>query len=159
MALPDDFLDELLYAPRSTCVHELVSIDAEAGRVVARMHTTSLGPLVEDQVVRPQHPRHVPGAYMVQATGTLGLLHAVYVLGLRPTEGWAGFGTHMDRVRFRSLGVIGPDLTLEATAERVRWLRGTCFVDYAFRYTQEERVVFTSTQKAAWTQRAGEGTP
>lgn len=150
MPLPDDFARELLYAPRSTYVHELVELDTDASRAIALMHTTDLGPLVEDQVVGPSHPKHVPGALMVQATGTLGLLHAVYVLGLRPTEGWGGFGTHMDKVRFRNLGRIGPDVRMEVTATRTRWLRGTCFADYAFTYTQEDQVVFTSTQKAAW---------
>ena len=76
-------------------------VDVPAGRVVCRVDTTKLGPLVDAQRPHTGHTRHVPGAIMVQITGTLGNLHAVYVLGLRVSEGWVGFGTHVRNARFR----------------------------------------------------------
>jgi len=150
MPLPDDFDDHCLYAPRSRFVHDLVRIDAQEHVVEALMHTTDLGALVEDQVVRPGHPKHVPGAAMIQATGTLGQLHAVYVLGLSGVEGWAGFGTHLEEARFGALGTLGPDVHLHAQATRHRQIRGTWFVDYAFRFTQEGKELYRSRQTAAW---------
>ena len=151
MPLPADFERESLYAPRSWYVHDLVALDRDAGRVVGVLHTTDLGSLVQDQIPHPAHPKHVPGAVLVQATGTLGLLHAVYVLDLRPSEGWAGYGIKIHQATFRSLGRIGPDVQLEAVATRCRQLRGTWFVDYRFRFEQEGRLLYASEQRAAWT--------
>lgn len=150
MALPDDFEDQCLYARRSWYVHDILTLDVDNHRLVGLMHTTDLGPLVDDQIERPGHPKHVPGAVMVQATGTLGQLHAVYAMGLRGTEGWSGFGTHMKEVRFGGLGTIGPDVVMHCEATRRRQLRGTWFVDYSFRYEQDGRELFRSRQTAAW---------
>lgn len=150
MPLPADFDRHRLYAPRSSFVHDLIRIDADEHVVEAIMHTSDLGALVDDQIVRPAHPKHVPGAAMIQATGTLGALHAVYVLGLTAERGWAGFGTHIKDVRFGALGVIGPDVLLHAKATRHRQIRGTWFVDYSFRFTQGDKELYRSRQTAAW---------
>lgn len=123
-----------------------------SGLVRASVDTTRLGALVDAQLERPGHPRHVPGAVMIQITGTLGNLHAVYVLGLRPSAGWAGFGTHIRGARFPSIGRIGPAMEVSIQAQRVRRLRGKHFVDYRFRYEQEGREVFLSEQAAIWFQ-------
>jgi hypothetical protein len=152
MPLPPDFATECLYAPDVWFVHDLLELDPEQGRVRGRVDTTRLGPLVEAQVVTPGHPRHVPGAVMVQITGTLGNLHAVYVLGLRPSQGWSGFGTHVRSARFPSIGRIGPPMDVELTATRVRRLRGRTFVEYRFRYEQEGREIYLSEQAAIWFQ-------
>ena len=155
MPLPPDFANESLYGPDAWYVHDLLEIDADAGIVRARVDTTRLGALVEAQNERLGHPRHVPGAIMVQITGTLGNLHAVYVLGLRPSEGWTGFGTQVRTARFPSLGRIGPPLDVELRTARIRRLRGRTFVDYAFRYAQEGREVYLSQQSAIWFREGG----
>jgi hypothetical protein len=155
MPLPPDFADESLYTEDHWYLHDLVEVDAEAGLVVATMDTTRLGHTVDAQVERPGHPKHVPGAVMVQVTATLGNLHAVYALGLRPSEGWVGFGTHIKDARFPSLGVIGPAVTCRAEAGRVRTVRGTRFVEYRFTYTQDGRTIYSSTQLAGWRRGAG----
>lgn len=152
MPLPDDFATECLYAPDQWYVHDLLAIDAEAGIVRGRVDTTRLGALVDAQQVTPGHPRHVPGAVMVQITGTLGNLHAVYVLGLRPSQGWSGFGTHVKGARFPSLGRIGPPMDVELRVTRIRRFRGRTFAEYAFRYEQEGRDVYLSEQAAIWFQ-------
>jgi hypothetical protein len=131
-------------------VHDLLHLDAEEGLVRARVDTTRLGPLVDAQQETPGHPKHVPGAVMVQITGTLGNLHAVYVLGLRPSEGWVGFGTHIRNARFPSMGVIGPPVDVELRATRVRRVRGRHFVEYAFRYEQEGREIYLAEHAAIW---------
>jgi hypothetical protein len=148
MALPEDFEKECLYRPSSWFVHDLISVNEKA--VVAHTDTTRLGELVSSQNDIPGHPLHVPGAVMVQITGTLGNLHAVYGLGLRVSEGWVGFGTHVRGARFPSIGKIGPGMEVALEAQRVRRIRGRWFVEYRFTYTQEGRVIYESEQSAIW---------
>jgi hypothetical protein len=148
MPLPADFAAECLYAPDHWYVHDL--LEAEGDVVRALVDTTRLGGLVDAQNATPGHPKHVPGAVMVQITGTLGNLHAVYVMGLRPTLGWSGFGTHVRSAKFPSLGKIGPPMEVELRVTRQRKLRSRHFVDYAFTYTQEGRQVYVSEQAAIW---------
>ncbi len=152
MPLPPDFAAESLYAPDAWYVHDLVELDADAGRVVALIDTTRLGALVDAQRCWPGHDKHLPGAVAIQVTGTLGQLHAVYVMGLRATEGWVGFGTHIKKARFPNMGIIGPPVHAALTATRTRRIRGTWFLEYDFRFTQEDRLVYESTQTAAWGQ-------
>jgi hypothetical protein len=87
---------------------------------------------------------------VIQMTATLGNLHAVYVLGLRPSEGWVGFGAKVTMARFPSLGRIGPPVDAELRSTRVRKLRGSWFAEYAFRFEQEGRTVYESEQTAVW---------
>jgi len=150
MPLPPDFAAECLYTPDQWYVTDLLELDAEGGRVLGRVDTTRIGALVDAQVERPGHPRHVPGAVMVQITGTLGNLHAVYILGLRPSQGWAGFGTHIRTAKFPSMGIIGPPMDVELRASRVRRVRGRHFVEYAFRYEQEGREIYVAEHAAIW---------
>lgn len=150
MAFPEDFARECLYDPAHWYVHDVLSIDRELGRVVAQVDTTRLGALVDAQNPWKGHLKHVPGAVMIQITGTLGNLHAVYVMDLRPTEGWVGYGTHVRSARFPSFGRIGPPMQVELLTTRTRRLRGRHFADYKFTYTQEERVVYESEQAAVW---------
>lgn len=158
MPIPADFQAECLYAPDQWYVHDLLAVDVEAGLVRGLTDTTRLGALVDAQRETPGHPRHVPAAVMVQITGTLGTMHAAYVLGCRPSEGWSGFGTHVKGARFPSFGRIGPPMEVELRATRVRRFRGRVFVEYAFRYTQEGRDVYLSEQAAIWfTGPVGEG--
>ncbi len=150
MPLPPDFDKECLYGPEAWFVHDVLEIDAVADRVVASIDTTRLGALVDAQRDRAGHPKHFPGAVAVQVTGTLGNLHAVYVVGLRPSQGWVGFGTHIKAARFPSMGRIGPPVTASVTVTRKRQFRGTWFFDYQFKFEQEERVCYQSEQTAAW---------
>jgi hypothetical protein len=148
MSLPADYATECLYDPTHAFVHEVRRLDESA--VLAVVDTTRLGALVDAQRAMVGHPKHVPGAVMVQITGTLGNLHAVYALGLRISEGWVGFGTHLRSARFPSLGRIGPPMETELRVTRVRRLRGRVFVEYAFTYTQDDRRVYESEQTAVW---------
>lgn len=150
MPIPDDFIHECLYAPDAWFIHDVLEIDREGGRVLAWIDTTRLGPLVQAQRTWPGHDKHFPGAIAIQVTGTLGQLHATYVMDLRASEGWVGFGTHVKQARFPSMGRIGPPATAEIRATRTRRIRGTWFIDYAFRYEQEGRLFYESEQTAAW---------
>jgi len=148
MPMPDDFLVECLYRPNAWYVHDLLEVSET--HVLARTDTTRLGHLVDAQREWPDHPKHLPGAAVIQITGTLGQLHAVYGLGLRMTQGWVGFGTHVHGCKFGGLGTIGPAVDLRADITRTRTIRGTVFVDYTFTFTQEDRTLYTSKQAAAW---------
>jgi hypothetical protein len=152
MPLPPDFAAECLYAADHWYVHDLLDLDPERGRVLGRVDTTRLGALVDAQNATPGHPRHVPGAVMVQITGTLGNLHAVYILGLRPSQGWVGFGTHIRNARFPGVGKIGPPMEVELLATRVRRFHGKHFVEYGFRYEQEGREIYAAQHAAIWFQ-------
>lgn len=150
MSLPPDFADECLYRQDQWYLTELLELDAAAGVVRGRVDTTRLGPAVTAQVATPGHPKHVPGAVMVQLTGTLGNLHAVYVLGLKVSQGWSGFGTHIRFAKFPSLGRIGPPMDVRLTVVRHRLFRGQHFCTYGFLYEQEGREVYVAEQSAIW---------
>lgn len=148
--IPGDFEREALYAPSAWFVHDVLELDREAHRVVALVDTTRLGALVDAQRPHPGHAPHLPGAVAIQVTGTLGNLHAVYVMGLRPTEGWVGYGTHVRDGRFRRMGTIGPPVIATAECTRRRQLGGTWFLDYRFRFEQDGEPVYESEQTAVW---------
>jgi hypothetical protein len=149
--LDPGFLSDCPYAPEALLFDEILEIDGEAGRVVARMPTHEQLPFTALQRAHPErHPRHVSGAVMVHATAMLGLAHAYFVLGLRHAEGWIGYGTHIASARYGRLATIGPPLRLECRATQVRRLRGALYVRYAFRFEQEGALVYESEQGAVF---------
>ena len=152
MALPELFAAESLYTPDQWYVHDLVESGEDEDILVGVCDTARLvdHPLVLAQRPWPGQPKHIPGAIMVQITGTLGNLHAVMVLGLRMSEGWVGFGTNILSAKFRGLGEIGPQLRCQLKVEDHRELKGQRFITYAFRYEQSGRVIYTSRQRASW---------
>ena len=115
--LDPGFVADCPYAPEAILFDEIVEVDREAGRVVARMPTHERLPLTDLQRVHPaRHPRHVSGALMVHVTGMLGFTHAYFLLVLRHAEGWIGYGTHIHAARYGRLATIGPPLLLECRA-------------------------------------------
>lgn len=156
MAIPEQFRAESLYAPDQWYLHDLLEHDAE--HVVALCDTSTLArsPIVLAQQPWPGQPKHVPGIIMLQITGTLGNLHAVLGLGLRMSEGWVGFGTNILEARFRGLGELGPALRCELEVEDLRRLEGSLFVTYAFRFSQNDRNIYKSRQRAAWRRTTGD---
>lgn len=153
--LLEQFAGESLYTPDQWYIDEIVECDEQ--HVIGICDTSKLvdHPVVLAQRPWPAQPKHIPGAIMVQITGTLGNIHAVFALGLRMSEGWAGFGTNILDAKFRGIGHIGPALRCELKVEETRELRGTRFVTYAFRYQQEGRTVYTSRQRASWLRAEG----
>ena len=150
MPLPPDFHEQCLYTSEAWFIHDILEMDAENNTMVGLVDTTQLGPLVEAQVALPGHPKHLPGAVCIQITGTLGALMSAYMLDMRRTDGWVGFGTHIHEAKFPSIGEIGPPVHARATILSRRTLRGTTFVRYRFSFTQEDREVYRSEQTAAW---------
>ena len=148
--IPEAFAGECLYTQDQWYIHDVLEIEED--RVVGVCDTATLveSPLVLAQQQWPGQPKHVPGAVMVQITGTLGNIHAVCALGLRMSEGWVGFGTHIHEARFRGLGHLGPAMRCELKVERVRRLGTGVFVTYAFDFSQEGRAIYRSRQSASW---------
>lgn len=149
MPLPQEYLDECLYRPEAWFLRD-AEVDLVGERVIGVIDTTKLGPLVDAQRVWPGHPKHVPGAVMIQVTGILGQVWAVCGLGLRATDGWSGFGTHIDEARFLRIGEIGPEVHCEMRHLGVRRLRDTIFTKASFSYRQGGAEIFRSKQSAAW---------
>jgi hypothetical protein len=149
--LDPDFVADCPYEPRAILIDEILEVDREASRVVARVPTPGDLPLtVHQKVVPERHPLHVAAGVLVHLTGMLGYAHAYYVLDLRQEDGWIGFGTNMQEARFGRLVAIGPPLRAECTATRVRRFRENMYVTYAFRFEQEGEVVYESRQAAVW---------
>ncbi len=149
--LDPDFVADCPYMPEAILFDEILELDREAGRLLARMPTHDRLPLTALQRAHPvRHPRHVSGGLFVHVTGMLGFAHAYHVLGLRHRDGWIGYGAHIQKARFGSLARIGPPVLLELRATQVRRIRGSLYVRYAFRFTQENAVVYESEQGAVW---------
>ena len=149
--LDPEFVADCPYLPAAIFFDEILEVDREAGKLVARMPTHEKLPLTELQRAHPLlHPRHVSGGLLVHVTGMLGFAHAFYVLGLRHADGWIGYGTHIHRARWGSLARIGPPLLLEVRGTQVRRIRGSVYVRYSFHFTQESETVYDSEQGAVW---------
>ena len=150
MPLPPDFAGECLYSEDAWFLHDLIELDEEKGIVVASLDTTKIGAMVDAQQPWPGHEKHLPGAVAIQMTGTLGNLHAVYCLGLRPSQGWVGYGVTVNKARFHRLAHIGPPVEARCEATRVRRLAGQVFVSYTFTFSQNGEPVYESQQMATW---------
>jgi hypothetical protein len=153
MALDPGFIEDCPYGPDALLIDDILSIDRDAGSIVARMPTTEELPLTRDQRTHPQrHPRHVSGALMIHATGMMGFAHAYFLLGLRHADGWIGYGTHIHEGRFKKLAKIGEPLVLACTATSMRRIQGALLGRYAFRFTQGDELVYEGDQTALWSQ-------
>ncbi len=151
MALDPEFVADSPYGPGGLLIDEVVAVDREAGRVVARMPVHAELPLTREQRAHPvRHPRHVSGGLMVHMTGMLGFVHAYYVLGLRHGDGWIGYGGRIYDARYLALADVDAPLHLEGCTTKLRRGTGQIFVRYAFRFTQRDKVIYESDQSAMW---------
>lgn len=145
------FLSELLYDPEVLFFDGLLEVNKEASRVKCRMPTLDSMPFTRSQRVHPQkHPRHVAGAVLVHATGMLGCIHTYYVLGLKHSEGWTGYGTHIHSAKFRKLVPPGEPIIATCTALKTRSGRSRHLVRYGFLFEHEGDVCYESEQTAMW---------
>jgi hypothetical protein len=151
-AFEQAFIDDMLYEPDVLLFDRLLEIDREGSVVRCRWPTSAAEPLTRAQRAHPvRHPAHVSGALMVHATGTLGFVHAYYVLGLRHREGWLGYGTHMHDVVFRKLVPPGGVIEASCRAVRARLGQSRHFVRYRFEFRHEGELCYESEQSALWT--------
>ncbi len=151
MALDPNFIADCPYAPGGMLLDEIVRVDRAEQLVVARMPTHDELPITREQRAHPvHHPRHVSGGLMVHMTGIVAFAHAYYVLDLRHSDGWIGYGARIRAARFHALAKPGEPLFLECKATETRIGTKSALARYAFRFTQGETVVYTSDQTAMW---------
>jgi hypothetical protein len=144
------FYDELLYEPEVLLLDELLEVDAERSLVRATLKVAPDLPLTAQQRVSANHPRHLAGALILHATGSLGFVHAYYVLGLRTSEGWSGYGTHIHRAVFRGLIEPGDRVEAECRATRLRLGAERHVIRYAFDFRRDGKRVYEGDQTAMW---------
>lgn len=146
-----EFLADLPYEPEVLMFDEILELDAEKNRVVCRMPTDRSIPFTDRQRAHPErHPRHVAGAALVHATGMLGFVHAYYLLGLRHSGGWIGYGTHIHKAVFRKLVPPGTPIEAACVATRLRLGRARHVVRYEFEFRHEGELCYEGDQSAIW---------
>ncbi|HEY0880693.1 MAG TPA: hypothetical protein VGD87_04130 [Archangium sp.] len=151
MPLDPAFVEDCPYAPEALLLEEIVEVNKETGRVVAKMPVHAELPITKHQKVHPvRHPRHMSGGLMVHMTGMMGFVHAYYVLGLRHADGWIGYGARIHEARFTALALPGQELTLEAEVVRTRRMRDNIMARYRFTFRQGDTVVYEGEQTAMW---------
>jgi 3-hydroxymyristoyl/3-hydroxydecanoyl-(acyl carrier protein) dehydratase len=151
------FLADLPYDPSVLLFDELLEVDVEQSRVRCRMPTDRPLPFTDHQRAHAsRHPRHVAGAVMVHATGMLGFIHAYYLLGLRHSEGWIGYGTHIHGAAFRKLVAPGDPIEATCTATRLRLGRSRHVIRYGFEFRHEGEVCYQGDQSAIWSRIAAD---
>jgi len=145
------FLADLPYDPEVLLFDELLLVDRDASTVKCRMPTRESLPFTRNQRVHAvRHPRHVAGAVMIHATGMLGFIHSYFVLGLRHSEGWVGYGTHIHSAKFRKLVPPGVPIIATCKATKVRSGRARHLVRYEFHFEHEGDVCYEGDQSAMW---------
>jgi hypothetical protein len=148
------FLADLPYDPEVLLFDTLLEVSPGGARgsfVKCSMPTLETLPFTRSQRVHPvRHPRHVAGAVLVHASGMLGFIHAYYVLGLRHSLGWVGYGTNIHSVKFRKLVPPGQPIVATCTATKVRSGKSRHVVRYAFHFEHEGDVCYEGDQTAMW---------
>jgi hypothetical protein len=151
MPLDPDFAADSPYGPGGLLLDAILEVDRSAQRLVGQMPTSDDLPLTCEQRAHPQHhPRHVSGGLMVHMTGMIGFAHAYYILDLRHSDGWIGYGGKIYAARFHALAPPGTPLQLEVRATEVRSRGHQIFARYLFRFTQGDTLVYTGDQAALW---------
>ncbi len=153
MPLDPQFVEDCLYYPDGLLLDEILAVEPENSLVRVRMPTHEDLPLTRTQRVDPViHPRHVSGGLMVHMTGVAAFAHFYYVLGLRHSQRWTGYGVRIQDARFHALAKVGPPLVLECRALRTRKRGHHLLVQYEFKFYQEEKLVYEGQQTAMWMQ-------
>jgi hypothetical protein len=142
------FLDGFMYQPAGFLIDEVTRLDREKHEIEARLGTTGPLPLSDLQRVEPHHPAHVAAGEIIQATGSLGCLHAWFFHGCRWDEGWTGFGSRIHRADFKKLARIGPALRLESRELRSRVGERRVVLRFEFQFWQEDVLVYHGDQTA-----------
>jgi len=153
------FLDTFNYREEAFLVDEVMKLDPAARAIEARMDTTRDLPFARQQRVDPGHPAHVNAGELLQATGSLGCLHAWFFHGCRWEEGWAAFGSRIHRADFKNLARLGPPLRLESRETRTRVGTKRVVVRFAFHFWQEETLVYVGDQTAMFVRYPSLGSP
>jgi 3-hydroxymyristoyl/3-hydroxydecanoyl-(acyl carrier protein) dehydratase len=147
-----EFLDDLPYDPEVLMFDRLLEVDRDRSLVRCRMVTELPLPLTSSQRTHPvRHPQHLAGGLIIHATGSLGFVHAYYVLGLRHRDGWIGYGTHIHKASFRRL--ITPGEEVEGTCQAIRLDLGENrhFIRYRLELRSDGKRCYRGEHSGLWT--------
>lgn len=151
MPLDPDFVADCSYDENGIFIDEILELDPQLNRIRVKVPTYADMPLTRHQRVHPiRHPRHVNGGLMVHITAIVGFAHAYHLLGLRSADGWTGYGARIHKARYPNIATIGAPLIITATAVKVKIGARRGIVDYTFQFTQEDTVVYESSQMAMY---------
>ena len=151
MALDPAFVADCPYGPMGLLIDDILEIDHEGSRIVARMPTHDELPLTREQRVHPvRHPRHVTGGLMVHMTGMVAFAHCYYILGLKHADGWIGYGGRIHAARFHALARPGEPMLLECKLTQSRKTETNVLTRYGFVFTQGNTKIYTGDQTALW---------
>ncbi|MCB9595064.1 MAG: hypothetical protein H6719_20270 [Sandaracinaceae bacterium] len=151
MPLDPAFVEECFYLPEGLLIDEILDVDVADSRIRVRMPTHDDLPITRTQRVHPVlHPRHVSGGLMIHMTGVAGMVHAYYVLGLRHSEGWVGYGGAIHKGRFKNLARPGEPIIIDCKATTVRQRTKSVVARYDLRFTQGDAEVYHGDQTAMW---------
>ena len=142
------FLDTFFYRPEAFLVDEVHRMDPENRLIEASLDTMRPLPFRISQRTDAHHPPHVAAAEILQATGSLGCMHAWFFHECRWRDGWAGFGNRIHRADFKSLAPIGPPLRMESRETRTRVGKRRVMIRFESRFRQEKRPVYVGEQSA-----------
>ena len=155
-AFDQEFLDDSPYDPSVLLLDMLLELDPDRSLVRCRMSTSPSDPFTAAQRTHPtRHPAHVSGAAIVQATASLGFVHAYYLLGLRHREGWIGYGTHIHRAVFRQLIAPGTPVDTTCIATRIRTEDDRYAIRYRFDFRADGKRAYEGDQTAFWLRTSG----
>jgi hypothetical protein len=150
-SLEQAFVDDCFYEPDALLLDQILEINAEERLVRASMPTHPQLPITSGQKTHPiHHPPHVSGGLMVHMTGVIAFVHFYYLLGLRHSDGWIGYGVRIHQARFHALADTERPLVLECRADRVPRIRRKFLLRYQFRFTQGDSLVYEGDQTAMW---------
>lgn len=151
MSLDPDFVRESFYDPEGLLIDDILLVDRDASLVRVRMPTHDDLPLTRLQRVHPtRHPRHVSGGLIIHMTGVAGMAHAYYVLDLRHSEGWVGYGGAIHKGRYRNLAPPGDPIEITCRATRVRRREKRIVARYDLKFEQAGKIVYEGDQTAMW---------
>jgi hypothetical protein len=144
-----DFLEHYFYSQKAFLISQVITANAEKGEMSAVCDKDTEW-LVSPHQRGPEsrHPRHVSGSDLIMLTASLGSLHAYFFHHCKWHEGWVGFGNRMQNVEFHQLAKINVPLMIHSKELRVR--RGTrrTLLNLDFKFTQDNKLVFSSNQTA-----------
>ncbi len=150
------FVADCPYGPGGLLIDEVLEVNVDQSMVKVRMPSHQGLPLTREQKNHPLlHPAHVSGGLMVHMTGMVGFVHAYYVLGLRHTEGWVGYGVRIHSARFHNLASMGEPLILKGWSTHARKGAEKILARYGFEFKQGEKLIYEGDQTALWTKLTG----
>jgi hypothetical protein len=151
MPIDQAFIDDCPYGPGGMLLDAILVVDRDKSLVRVRMPTHDDLPLTREQRVHPlKHPRHVSGGLMVHMTGMAGFAHAYYVLDLRHSDGWIGYGGRIHDARYKSLAIPGVPIEIECQTTKVRRGSKRIVARYDLRFYQGSSLVYVGDQTAMW---------